>query len=113
MELFETYFKRLLNSSWSLVFPNEARQGASNAESHTLLSQELDKIATDPLQADKIAQALDASEGSEFKYEPFVDHFQLGPIPRTALVLATRSLAKSEQRRKGEKSIDLQNINIH
>ena len=102
MELFETYFKRLLHNSWSLVFPKETRPGGSSAESYQMLAQELDKIATDPQQAEKVAQALDVAEGSNFNYEAFIEHFQLGPLPKTALLLATRTVAKSDQRRTGE-----------
>lgn len=102
MELFETYFKRLLHNSWSLVFPKETRPGGSSAESHQMLAQELDKIATDPQQAEKVAQALDVAEGSNFNYEAFIEHFQLGPLPKTALLLATRTGAKSDQRKTGE-----------
>lgn len=104
MELFDTYFRRLLHNSWSLIFPGDGRPGASNTESYQLLSQELQKLSTDPQQADKVAQALDSSEAPEFSYTAFLDHFQLGPIPKTALLLASRSVAKSEQSRKGTRS---------
>ncbi|KAI6918587.1 Not1-domain-containing protein, partial [Hortaea werneckii] len=105
MELFETYFKRLLHNSCSLVFPKETRPGGSSAESHQMLAQELDKIATDPQQAEKVAQALDVAEGSNFNYEAFIEHFQLGPLPKTALLLATRTVAKSDQRRTADSAI--------
>ena len=102
MELYETYFRRLLHSSWSLVFPNDGRPGANNAESHQLLVQELDKLSTDPQQAEKVAQALDASEAHDFNYAAFVDHFRLAPFPKTALLVASRIVARPDQRRKGK-----------
>ncbi|KAK5128498.1 hypothetical protein LTR85_003166 [Meristemomyces frigidus] len=102
MELFETYFRRLLHNSWSLIFPNDGRPGANNAETYQLLAQELQKISTDPRQAEKVAQALDSNEGPDFNYNAFIDHFQLGPIEKTALLLASRTSAKSDQRRKAD-----------
>ncbi|KAK4547743.1 hypothetical protein LTR36_000701 [Oleoguttula mirabilis] len=102
MELFDTYFRRLLHNSWSLIFPNDGRPGANNTESYQLLAQELQKLCTDPRQAEKVAQALDANEGPDFSYTGFVDHFQLGPIGKTALLLASKTAAKSDQRRKAD-----------
>lgn len=101
MELYETYFRRLLQNSWSLIFPDDGRPGANNVETYQLLGQELQKLSTDPRQAEKVAQALDSSEGSEFNYNGFIDRIPLGPIEKTALLLASRTIAKSDQRKKG------------
>ena len=101
MEVFETYFRRLVQHSWSLVFPNDPRPGANNTESYQLLAQELNLLSTDPRQAERAAQALDSCAAPDFNYSAFINHFQLGPIEKTALLLASRTLARSDQRSKG------------
>jgi CCR4-NOT transcription complex subunit 1 len=101
MEVFETYFRRMLNNCWSLVFPNAPRPGANNAESYQLLVQEMHKLSTDPQQAEKIAQALDSSDW-DVDLAGLVNHFQLEPVAKTALVSACRSAAKPELRSRGK-----------
>ena len=101
MEVFETYFRRLVHNSWSLVFPTDPRPGANNTESYQLLAQELNLLSTAPEQAEKAAHALDTCAAPDFSYSAFIDHFQLGPIGKTALLLASRTIARSDQRSKG------------
>ncbi|KAK5131089.1 hypothetical protein LTR08_001307 [Meristemomyces frigidus] len=102
MEVFETYFRRLVHNSWSLVFPNDPRPGANNPESYQLLVQELKQLSTHPRQAEKAAQALDSCEAADFSYGAFIAHFQLGPIDQTALLLASRTVAQSDQRNQAD-----------
>ena len=104
MEVFETYFRRLVHNSWSLVFPTDPRPGANNTESYQLLAQELNLLSTDPRQAEKAAQALDSCAAPDFNYSAFINHFPLGPIEKTALLLASRTLARSDQRSKGRRT---------
>ncbi|KAK3679271.1 CCR4-NOT core subunit cdc39 [Recurvomyces mirabilis] len=101
MELFETYFRRLLSSSWSQVFPHQSRPGSgpSNPESHRLLEQEVHKVSTDAAQAEKIAAALDAGD-LDIDLVAFTDHFHLDPTARLALVLACRTTTDNMLRAK-------------
>ena len=103
MELFETYFRRLLSSSWSQVFPHQSRPGSGtpNAESHRLLEQELHKVSTDAAQAEKIAAALDTGD-VDIDLVALTDHFHLDPTARLALVLACRTTADNALRAKGK-----------
>jgi CCR4-NOT transcription complex subunit 1 len=102
MELYETYFKRLLNSSWSHIFPQTPRPGAGppNAESYRLLEQELLKLTSISQQAEKIATALSSGD-FDLDLAAFCAHFHLDAIATTALVTACRSTANSALRAKG------------
>lgn len=107
MEVFTTYFRRLLQSNASTVFPGAPRApaGQENAGSYQLLLEEMQKLSKDPPQADKIAQSLDTSEGDlfrDFDLATFVEHFRLEPISKTALVLACRTVSKADMRSKGK-----------
>lgn len=109
MELFVTYFRRLLQNNAQTVFPSTTRATAptENAASYQMLVQEVQKIVTDPLQADKIAQSLDTSEGELFRdldLSAFIEHFRLDHISTIALVAACRTASKSDLRSKGESS---------
>lgn len=108
MEVSTTYFRRLLQSNASTIFPGAPRApaGQDNAGSYQLLVEEMQKLAKDPQQADKIAQSLDTSEGDlfrDFDLATFVEHFRLDPISKTALVLSCRTLSKTDLRSKGER----------
>lgn len=106
MELFTTYFRRLLQSNAATIFPGAARAaaGGDNAGNYQLLIEEMQKIVRDPQQAEKIAQSLDTSEGElfrDFDLTTFIDHFRLDPIAKIALVLPCRTLNKADLRSKG------------
>ncbi|KAK5117971.1 hypothetical protein LTR62_004015 [Meristemomyces frigidus] len=104
MELFETYFRRLLSSSWSQIFPHIPRPGSGpqNPESHRLLEQEVHKISSDASQTDKIAAVLGAPD-LDIDLAAFLDHFQLDPVSNTALVLACRGGTHNALSAKGKK----------
>lgn len=102
MELFETYFRRLLNASWPLVFPHTSKAGPAtpNAESHRLLEQEVRKLSTEPQQAEQVARALDTPD-YDADLAAFAEHFHLDPVSRVALALPCRSATNSGLRAKG------------
>ncbi|KAF2165848.1 hypothetical protein M409DRAFT_67163 [Zasmidium cellare ATCC 36951] len=107
MEVSTTYFRRLLQSNASTIFPGAPRApaGQENAGSYQLLLEEMQKLAKDPQQADKIAQSLDTSEGDlfrDFDLATFVEHFRLDPISKTTLVLACRAVTKADLRSKAD-----------
>ncbi|EMC92891.1 hypothetical protein BAUCODRAFT_159617 [Baudoinia panamericana UAMH 10762] len=103
MELFETYFRRLLSNSWSLVFPHHPRPASSqaNAETYRLLEQEVQKLRTDPRQAERIASAF-GSHDLDIDLTAFADHFQLDQVTRAALLLACRLAANGDLRSRAD-----------
>ena len=106
MDVFTTYFRRLLQSSAATIFPHSARPPPSsdNAGAYQMLVQEMQKIKTDPAQADKIAQSLDTTEGElfrDFDLVTFVEHFSLDAIAKTALAASCKMSSKLDLRTKG------------
>jgi CCR4-NOT transcription complex subunit 1 len=106
MELFTTYFRRLLQSNASTIFPGSARAPAAGdgAGSYQLLLEEVQKLSREPQQADKIAQSLDTNEGDlfrDFDLAAFSDHFHLDPVAKIALLQSCRTTSKADLRAKG------------
>ena len=109
MDVFTTFFRRLLQQNASTIFPASARPpaAADTAGQYKLLAEEMSKIARDPQQAERIAQSLDTNEGElfrDFDLSTFIDHFRLNPIAKVALVLPIRSVSKPDLRSKGTSS---------
>ncbi len=106
MEVFTTFFRRLLQSNASTIFPGAARPqatGDTNGQ-FKLLVDEMAKISKDSQQAEKIAQSLDTNESDlfrDFDLSTFIDHFRLSPVAKIALVLPIRSASKPDLRSKG------------
>ncbi len=103
MDVFVKYFRRLLQANASVIFPN----GRSNdsAASYPILLTEVFKLASDPAQPGKIAEALDAPEGElfrDFNLSGFVDHFKLDPVVTTFLLVAVKGGSRADLRSKGE-----------
>lgn len=106
MEVFVTFFRRLLQSNASAIFPGSTRpQAASeNGGQYKLLTEEIAKVSREPHQAEKIAQSLDTNESDlfrDFDLSAFIDHFRLNAIAKVALVLPIRTLSKPDLRLKG------------
>lgn len=102
MEVFPQYFRRLLQSNVGAIFGN-GRQPADTGN-YQLLVQEMQKITQERLQASKIAESLDTSEGDifrDFNLSALVEHFRLDPIAKMALAAACRNASKTELRSKG------------
>lgn len=100
------YLRRLLQGSASQIFPNAraAPAGQDNAGSYQLFSEEMMKIAKEPQQAEKIAQALDTNEGElfrDFDLPQLISHFKLDALSQIALALACRTALKADLRAKG------------
>ena len=93
-----------LQNNASTIFPGaRAPTSSENPGSYQLLVEEIQKILKDPLQADKIAQALDTSEGElyrDFDLATFVDHFRLDAIASALEKGAARSLVEGIVRRR-------------
>ncbi|UJO20132.1 General negative regulator of transcription subunit 1 [Fulvia fulva] len=104
------YLRRLLQGSASQIFPNAraAPAGQDNAGSYQLFSEEMMKIAKEPQQAEKIAQALDTNEGElfrDFDLPQLISHFKLDALSQIALALACRTALKADLRAKADKHI--------
>ena len=101
MEVFAKYFRRLLQNNAAQVFGSAGRNTDPNG-SYQILVTEVQKLRTDPQQADKIAEAISSSEGDlfrDFDLATFVSHFQMDALSRAMLTLACR---KTDLRSKGE-----------
>ncbi|KAL8669624.1 MAG: hypothetical protein Q9168_005789 [Polycauliona sp. 1 TL-2023] len=96
MEVFAKYFRRLLSGNSPQIFPGINRN-VENSGNYQLLVQEMEKITQDPLQARKIADIIDASEGDiyrDFDLATFMDHFKLDPLAKTLLASAFLHVSK-------------------
>jgi CCR4-NOT transcription complex subunit 1 len=104
MEVFSKYFRRVLQNNAAQVFGTGTRAADANG-SYQILTTELQKLRTEPEQADRIAESIDSSEGDvfrDFDLAAFVAHFKLDPFAKMALALACR---KTELRQKGRRRV--------
>ncbi|KAL8886494.1 MAG: hypothetical protein Q9215_005812 [Flavoplaca cf. flavocitrina] len=98
MEVFAKYFRRLLSGNSPQIFPGINRN-VENPGNYQLLVQEMDKITQDPLQASKIADIIDTSEGDiyrDFDLGVFMEHFKLDPLAKTLLASAFLHVSKTD-----------------
>lgn len=103
MEVFSKYFRRLLTGNAPQIFPG-VNKSVENAGNYPLLVQELQKVAIDMEQSQKIAETVDTSEGDifrDFDLSTFLDHFRLDPLMKVSLALAFKLTSKSDLRAKG------------
>lgn len=115
MDVFTTFFRRLLQSNAAAIFPSSARPPAAtdNAGQYKLLAEEMAKVARDPQQAEKIAQSLDTTESEffrDFDLSTFIDHFRLNPIAKVALILPIRTASTPNLRSKGTVNLNDRSI---
>lgn len=105
MDVFPKFFRRALVLNADHIFnSNPTQQG-----SYELLLKYVQKIRTDPDEADNVAQSIDTTEGDLFKnfdVSKFMDHFKLDPIAKTMLALSLKTASKSDLRTKGNHSRD-------
>lgn len=106
MEVFSQYFRRLLQSNAAIIFGNGQQQlDTSAAGNYQLLVKELQRLTLDPHEADKIAEALDTSDGELFRnfdLSAFVNHFKIPQVAKFALLLPLRKASKLDLRSKGK-----------
>ncbi|KAF2145079.1 uncharacterized protein K452DRAFT_221757 [Aplosporella prunicola CBS 121167] len=104
MEVFSKYFRRLLQSNASQIFPGAAK-GGDNSGTYPLLVGEMQKITQDPQQAYKIAESIDTTEGDlfrDFDLSTFMEHFKLDAVAKTTLALACKTASKPDLRTKAD-----------
>lgn len=104
MEVFAKYFRRLLSGNSPQIFP-AINRNVENPGNYQLLVQEMEKITQDPLQASKIAEIIDTSEGDiyrDFDLITFMEHFKLDPLATTLLASAFLHVSKTDLNTKGE-----------
>lgn len=112
MEVFTQYFRRLLQSNASQIFPTASRV-QDGSGTYQLLLNEMQKLTVDPQQANKIAESLDTTDGDlfrDFDLSTFMDHFRLDPIAKTTLALACKTTSKPDLRSKGSQ---VRSFHIH
>ena len=103
MEKFILYFRRLVQGNSPSIFPGISRS-VENAGNYQLLVQEMNKIAFDPEQAQKIAWALDTTEGDvfrDFDLATFINHFKLSSYAKTLLAAALTRVNRQDLKNKG------------
>ncbi len=103
MEKFILYFRRLVQGNSPQIFPGIARS-VENAGNYPLLVQEMNKIALDPEQAQKIAWALDTTEGDvfrDFDLATFINHFKLSSYAKILLASALTRVNRQDLKSKG------------
>lgn len=97
--MFSQFFGRLLQSNAATIFSGAPK----NRDTYPLLVTEVEKLADEPEQADKIAQSLEG----DFDIAGFVQHFALEPVPKASLLTSLRTLtSKPELRAKGKHIIE-------
>ncbi|KAK4912194.1 CCR4-NOT core subunit cdc39, partial [Elasticomyces elasticus] len=104
MEVFSKYIRRLLTGNAPQIFPG-VNKSVENAGNYPLLIQELQKVAIDMEQSQKIAETVDTSEGDifrDFDLSTFLDHFRLDPLMKVSLALAFKLTSKSDLRAKAD-----------
>ena len=103
MEKFSLYFRRLVQGNSPQIFPGVARS-VENAGNYPLLVQEMNKITLDPEQAQKIACALDTTDGDvfrDFDIATFINHFKLNSYAKTLLASALTRVNRQDLKTKG------------
>ncbi|CAI6340370.1 unnamed protein product [Periconia digitata] len=100
MEVFAKSFRRLLQNNAAHIFSSGERSG-----SYALLVEEMQKLRTDPDQAQKIAESIDSSEGDlfrDFDLAALVSHFQLDPFAKAMLAATCRLGSNADLRAKAD-----------
>ena len=102
MEVFTKYFRRLLISNAAQIWSGS--RSADTTGSYQMLVHEVQKIVTDPAQANKIEESVEYGDGEVFKdfdLSTFMDHFKMNPFAKVALASSFKRAAKSDMRMKG------------
>ena len=102
MEVFAQFFRRTLSLNSAAVF-----KGAEDFDqgSYRLLREQLDKVASDPEQPGKIAEAIDLSKEDSFRdfdLVTFIQHFFVDTLPQVILAVAFTKCARVDLRTKAE-----------
>lgn len=103
MEVFSKYFRRLLQNNAPHIFPNGGRTADAHGN-YQLLVNEMQKLRTDPDQAQKIAESINTPEGDlfrEFDLSTFVSHFQLDSFAAAMLAASCRLCGSGDLKAKG------------
>ena len=103
MENFPKYFRRLVQGNSPQIFPGINRN-VENPGNYQMLVQEMSKIIQDPGQAQRIAEALDTTDGDafrEFDIAGFMNHFKLNSYAKVLLASALTHVSRQDLRSKG------------
>ncbi|OCT49130.1 putative Ccr4-Not transcription complex subunit (NOT1) [Cladophialophora carrionii] len=103
MEVFSQFLRRAISLNNAAIF-----QGAKDHDqgSYRLLHEQLDKVASDPEQPAKIAEAIDTSKEDSFRdfdLVAFIQHFfSSDTLPQVILAVAFTKCARVDLRTKAE-----------
>lgn len=103
MEVFSKYFTRLVAGNAPKIFG--LNRPVANPGNEQLLAKEMDKIAIDPEQARKIAEAIETATDDifrDFDLSSFMEYFRLDPLEKTILALAFKLGQRQDLRTKGK-----------
>ncbi|RMD44814.1 hypothetical protein DV735_g261, partial [Chaetothyriales sp. CBS 134920] len=103
MEVFTQFFRRVVASNAQTIFSGTP---SSEQGTYKLLLQEIDKIAKDPDQASKIAEAIDTSRDDvfrDFDLSAFITHFHLDQVAQSLLAIAFTRCIRVDLRNKADK----------
>jgi CCR4-NOT transcription complex subunit 1 len=103
MEVFSKYFTRLVAGNAPKIFG--LNRPVANPGNEQLLVTEMDKIAIDPEQARKIAEAIETGTEDifrDFDLSSFMEYFRLDALEKTILALAFKLGPRQDLRTKGE-----------
>lgn len=104
MEVFPSYFKRLVVGNAPQIFPSSKSRNVENLANYPLLVEEIAKGAQNFDHARQIAEVIDSSDGDIFKdfdLQAFLSHFKLDPAGKAILASAFTKASKSDLRVKG------------
>ena len=103
MEVFPSYFRRLLVGNSPQIFPGKSRN-VENPSNYPLLVEEIGKASQSFEQAKQVAEVVDSSDGDVFKdfdLQALLAHFKLDPVGKTIIASAFAQVGKSDLRAKG------------
>ena len=101
MEVFAQFFARAVASNRGAIF-----HGRDATDSYKLLREQVEKVAQDPDQAYRIAEAVDNSKENDFRdfdLATFIQHFFAENVSQCALAVAFSRSNRTDLRAKAEK----------
>lgn len=103
MDVFQSYFRRLLVGNSPQIFPGKGRS-VENPSNYPLLVEEIGKASQNFEQAKQVAEVVDTSDGDIFKdfdLQALLNHFKLDPVGKTIFASAFAQVGKPDLRTKG------------
>lgn len=99
-DVFPKTFRRVLQLNADYVFGNAPQPLGT----YDMLVNMVQKIRVDAVEADRVAESIDTTEGEMFKnfdVSKFMEHFALDCVAKSMLALSLKHASKSDLRTKG------------